>query len=214
MKKLFGLLFAFAACLAVLISFDRGVMVEVAATPHTNAPSPPVIVSISVCRPDNPGNLQPGSCTSGFDTHQLVLGPGGQSVNSSLATLGGGIGVVPDEHSTVYAPDTLNNNADYVFFLSTGIGGNAHIGVSVLSGGDGPDHNGQWTLKLPKADGYGSYASSFGPVFNPSTIGSICPAAPRGDATRQDQTFDMHYASAGSILKDPTAAPGSMLMVY
>src|SRR5262249_55503972 len=27
-------------------------------------------------------------------------------------------------------------------------------------------------------------------------------------------TFDMHYASAGSIVKDPTAPPGSLLMVY
>lgn len=216
MKKIFGLLFAFVACLAVLISLDRGVMVEVAATSHTaGSPSPPPIVSISVCSPDSlNGALDQGSCGSGtFDTHQLVLGPGGQSVNSSPA-LGGGIGVVPDEHSTVYAPNTLDNNADYVFFLSTGIGGNAHIGVSVLSGSAGPDQNGQWTLKLPKTDGYGSYASGFGPVFNPSTIGSICPAAPRGDATRQDQTFDMHYASAGSIVKDPTAAPGSMLMIY
>ena len=120
--------------------------------------TPPPIVSISVCSPNNPGNLQQGSCTQPetFDTHQIVLGPGGQSVNSSLATLGGGIGVVPDEHSTVYAPNMLGNNSDYVFFLATGLGGNAHIGVSVLSGGTGPDQNGQWTLKLPKADGYGS----------------------------------------------------------
>src|SRR5689334_22690488 len=102
MKRLFGLLFVLVVCLAVLISVDRGVSVQLAATSHiVNAPSPPSIVSISVCRPNNPGNLQQGSCSSGsFDTHQLVLGPGGESVNSSLATLGGGIGVVPDEHST------------------------------------------------------------------------------------------------------------------
>src|SRR5215468_6917688 len=144
MKKLFGLLFALVVCLSVLISIDRNVLVEVGATSQT--PTPPPIVSISVCRPDNPGNLEPGSCSPGsFDTHQLVLGPGGASVNSSLATLGGGIGVVPDEHSTVYAPNTLDSNADYLFFLSTGVGGNAHIGVSVLSGGAGPQ-NGQWTL--------------------------------------------------------------------
>ena len=181
----------------------------------TRQPTPPAIVSISVCSPnDFGGTALQGTCDPGtFDSHQLVLGPGGNSVNSSPA-LGGGIGVVADQHSTVYAPNTLDNNPDYLFFLATGVGGNAHIGVSLLSGGTGPDPNGQWTLKLPKADGYGSYPSGFGPVFNPSSKGSICPAAPKGDATRQDQTFDMHYASAGSIVKDPTAAAGSMLMVY
>lgn len=237
MKKLFGPLFALALTLGFLITVGRSVLVDVAQAKRSNnllskqpepvtlmkrspasaivSTTPPPIVSISVCSPNNPGNLQQGSCTQPetFDTHQIVLGPGGQSVNASPA-LGGGIGVVPDEHSSVYAPGTLGANQDYLFFLATGVGGNAHIGVSVLSGGAGPDPNGQWTLKLPKADGYGSYGSEFGPVFNPSTKGSQCPAAPDNDATKQDQTFDMHYASAGSIVKDPTAAPGSMLMVY
>jgi len=224
MKKLFCFVFALAFTLGLLFTVGKSVLVDIGqakplakrspASPITNATAT-AIVSISVCSPDSlSGTLDQGSCGLGtFDTHQLVLGPGGQSVNSSPA-LGGGIGVVPDEHSTVFGPNTLDANADYLFFLSTGLGGNAHIGVSVLSGGAGPDQNGQWTLKLPKADGYGAYSGGFGPVFNPSTKGSQCPAAPNGDPTLQDQTFDMHYASAGSIVKDPTAAPGSMLMVY
>jgi hypothetical protein len=180
-----------------------------------NGPYPPPVVSISVCdRDSHNGTLLQGSCDPGtFDTHQSVLGPEGISVNAS-SSLGAGIGVVPDEHSSVFRPWALGTNQDYLFFLATGLGGNAHIGVSVLSGGAGPDHFGQWTLSLPAADGYGSYGAGFGPVFNPTTKSSICPAALNSDATLQDQTFDMHYAASGSIVRDPTAAQGSLLMVY
>jgi len=209
MKKLsvFGLAIIISGLIALFLG-NR--FVSKAKTSPTAATHLPPIVSISVCSPDNPsGTLEQGSCDPGtFDTHQLVLGPGGVSVNAS----GLDVGPVPDEHSSVFAPGTLGGNQDYLFFLSTGVGGNAHIGVSVLSGRSGPDQFGQWTLHFPRADGYGSYGDEFGPVFNPSTKGSICPAAK--DAAHQDQTFDMHYASAGSIVKDPTAAPGSLLMVY
>lgn len=173
------------------------------------AQHPPAIASISVCSPTGPGGQ--GSCPAGtFDTHQLVLGPGGSAVNRSSLE----VGAAPDEHSTVFAPGTLGNNHDYLFFLATGEGGHAAIGVSVLSGGSGPDKNGQWTLDFPKADGYGSYAGGFGQVFNPSTKGDVCPAVPDGNPAHQDQTFDMHYASAGSVVKDPTAAPGSLFLIY
>jgi len=218
MKRLFVFLFALIALL-VLFTISKRFLVNVAlakrpaTSPTTNASHPPPIRSISVCRPDNPGTLQQGSCAPGtFDTHQIVLGPGGVSVNAS----GLGVGPVPDEHSSVFAPGTLGANQDYLFFVASGVGGHAHIGVSVLSGGSGPDQNGQWTLRFPKADGYGWYGDSvgFGPVFNPSTKGDICPPAPHGLTEKQDQTFDMHYAASGSIVKDPTGAPGSTLMVY
>jgi uncharacterized protein (TIGR03437 family) len=170
---------------------------------------PPAISSISICSPS--GASGQGSCPAGtFDTHQVVLGPAGVSVNNSSL----GVTPVPDEHSTIYAPGTLGNNQEYLFFLATTLQGHAAIGVSVLSGGAGPDKNGVWTLKLPAADGYGSYASGFGQVFNPSTKGSVCPNVADGNPAHQDQTFDMHYASAGSIVKDPTGPAGSMLMVY
>jgi uncharacterized protein (TIGR03437 family) len=86
--------------------------------------------------------------------------------------------------------------------------------MTVLSGGSGPSASGQWSLDFPKADGYGSYSGGFGQVFNPSTKGDTCPAVADGNPAHQDQTFDMHYAAGGSVVKDPTAAAGALLMVY
>lgn len=238
MKKLFGLLFALAIVVGLLFIVGKDVLIEVALAKRpenialakrpehvahakrsatsqiVSASTPPPIVSISVCSPDShDGMLQQGSCDPGtFDTHQPVLDPNGVSVNSSTV-LGAGIGAAPDEHSSIFTPGTLGTNQDYLFFLANGLGGNAHIGVSVLSGGAGPDQFGRWTLNF-STTGYSSYGNEFGPVFNPSTKSDICPATPDNLATEQDETFDMHYASAGSIVKDPTAAPGSLLMVY
>jgi hypothetical protein len=222
MRRLVWLLLAIGlAATAVSLIFNAGVIKTLANGKTVTVNAPPPIVKISICRPDNPsGTLQPGSCTQGFDTHQLVLGK--RHVNSTASPVpindsNMGVGPVPDEHSTVYAPGTLDNNADYLFFLSTGSGGHGNIGVSVLSGGGGPDGFGQWTLSFPKPDeGYGFYGKGigYGPVFETSTKPGICPAVPDGSPAEQDQTFDMHYASAGSIVKDPTAPPGSMLMIY
>lgn len=176
---------------------------------HAQTGSPPPITSISVCSAT--GNGGPGSCPSGtFDTHQLVLNSSGSSINSSSF----GFGVAPDEHSSVFAPGTLGSNQDYLFFLASAETGHASIGVGVLSGGSGPNNNGQWVLDLPRTDGYGSYSGGFGQVFNPSSKGDNCPVVADGNPAHQDQTFDMHYAAPGSIVKDPTAAPGSLLMVY
>ena len=170
---------------------------------------PLVITSISVCSPTGAGG--PGSCPIGSsDTHQLVLGPGGGSINSSSL----GVGAAPDEHSTVFAPGTLGNNQDYLFFLASPETGHASIGLAVLSGGLGPDNTGHWTLNLPATDAYGSYAGGFGQVFNPSSKGDNCPTVADGNPAHQDQTFDMHYAAPGSVVKDPTAGPGALLMVY
>ncbi|HKE28391.1 MAG TPA: hypothetical protein VKB88_38845 [Bryobacteraceae bacterium] len=176
---------------------------------RAQSPRPPVITSISVCSTTGSGGQ--GSCPNGsFDTHQVVLGPGGATVNQSSVSVAG----AADEHSTVFAPGTLGSNQDYLFFLASGIEGNPGIGVSVLSGGSGPNQSGQWTLNLPQTDGYGSYAAGFGQVFNPSSKADNCPKVPDGNPAHQDQTFDMHYAAPGSIVKDPTAAPGSLLMIY
>lgn len=170
---------------------------------------PPAIVSISVCSPTGAGGQ--GSCPNGtFDTHQLVLGPGGSPVNKS----GLGVEPAPDEHSSVFAPGTLGTNHEYLFFLSSTVGHNPGIGVAVLSGGSGPDKNGQWTLDYPRTDGYASYAGGFGQVFNIPSRADSCPAVPDGNPAHQDQTFDLHYASAGSVIKDPTGAPGALLMIY
>jgi uncharacterized protein (TIGR03437 family) len=172
-------------------------------------PHPPAIASISVCSATGRGGV--GSCPAGaFDTHQVVLGPAGVTVNQSNVS----VAAAADEHSTVFAPATLGSNQDYLFFLASGIEGNPGIGVSVLSGGSGPNQSGQWTLNLPQTDGYGSYTGGFGQVFNPSSKADNCPKVADGNPAHQDQTFDMHYAAPGSIVKDPTAPSGSLLMVY
>jgi len=180
----------------------RGTLLE------AQGPRASVIQSISVCSPA--GGAGAGSCPSGnFDTQQVVLGPNGNSINQM-----NGFGIVPDEHSSVFAPGTLGTNQDYVFFLASGAPGHADIGVTVLSGGSGPGKNGQWTLAIPSADGYGNYSGAFGPVFETAIKGGLCPTVADGNPAQQDQTFDMHYASAGSVMIDPTGPPGSLLMIY
>ena len=189
------------------ITFCTGALCILATA--AQAQHPPVIASIAVCSATGAGGQ--GSCPSGsFDTHQPVLGPGGVPVNKSSL----GVDPAPDEHSTVFAPGTLGSNPDYLFYLASSENGHAAIGVAVLSGGSGPNKNGQWSLDYPRTDGYGSYTGGFGQVFNPSTNGGVCPTVSDGNPAHQDQTFDMHYAASGSILKDPTAPPGSFLMVY
>src|SRR5262245_62749303 len=131
MKRWVLLLLAMSAVLLIVSIISKDVvdynaLARQKTTQAVNAPSPPPIVKISVCRPDNPpGTLQQGSCTAGtFDTHQLVLDAQGASVNESKRL---NVGPVPDEHSTVYAPGTLGTNQDYLFFLSTGSAGHANI---------------------------------------------------------------------------------------
>ncbi len=167
----------------------------------------PAIVSISVCSPDGLGGQ--GSCPPGsLDTHQIVLAPdgSGQAINSYL-NLGG----ISDEHSTAFPPESLGENGDYLFFVASRTNLSSDTGVVVLSGGPGPDAaTGQWTFDLPAA--YGAYETGFGQVLL-SPVGRGCPAPPNGDVTQQDQTFDLNYAAAGSLVKDPTS-PGKLLMVY
>lgn len=167
---------------------------------------PPAIASISICSPSGRGGA--GTCPSGtFDTHQIVLGPDGTSVNQSAGT------AITDEHSSVFAPGTLNGNPDYLFFVASTSPVHADIGVLVLTGGSGPDKNGQWTMDFAKADGYGSYPAGYGQIFQ-SPSGTHCPVVPDGNPAHQDQTFDLNYAAPGSIVLDPTAPAGNLLMIY
>src|SRR5215468_6236933 len=74
---------------------------------------PPGIASISVCSPNGVGGK--GSCPAGkLDTHQIVVGPDGKSINNF-----GGVGGISDEHSSVFSPETLQSNSDYLFFVAT-----------------------------------------------------------------------------------------------
>jgi hypothetical protein len=165
------------------------------------------IASISVCSAAGTGGA--GSCPPGtFDTQKIVLAPDGSGAINKYA----GMSAASDEHASVFAPGTLQNNGDYLFWVASNASGNP-LGVVVLSGGSGPDGSGQWTMDFARADGYGSYPSGFGPLFLPP-VGQRCPAAPGGNAAQQDQTFDLSYAAAGSVLIDSSSAPGNLLMIY
>jgi len=134
-----------------------------------------VIQSISVCSPIGRGGR--GSCPSGtFDTHQIVLAPdgSGNAINRYEAPF------ASDEHSSVFAPGTLNANSDYLFFLASGTKLSAGIGAVVLSGGSGPGQNGQWTFAIPQADGYGGYSVGFGQVFRQPFPEAKCPMVADG----------------------------------
>jgi hypothetical protein len=176
----------------------------------TSTPQQPVIVSISICSPNGTGGA--GSCPTGtFDSQQIVLAPdgSGNAINSFNH-----LAAMTDEHSSVFAPGMLGNNKDYLFFVASGSEQNHSMGVMVLSGGSGPDGYGQWTFDYPRTDGYGSYPGGFGPILIPPTQQGHCPTVPDGNPAHQDQTFDLNYAAAGSLVIDSTGPAGSLLMVY
>ena len=175
-----------------------------ASTATTNTPTPPTIVSISICSPT--GTSGQGSCPSGtFDTRQVVLGPGGAPLNQH------DVGGVTDEHASVLPPGSLQGIKDYLFFVAAGTDVHPHnIGVVALSGGSGPDSKNRWTLDF--APGYGSYKEGHGQVFVAPIDQIQCPKV--ADPIHQDQTFDLNYAAAGSVVPDPTSGPGNLLMIY
>lgn len=166
---------------------------------------PPAIASISVCSPHGAGGA--GSCPPGtFDTQQIVLGPDGNSIDRS-------IGAIADEHSSVFPPGSLGGNPDYLFFVASLTPIHSDIGLTVLTGGSGPNANGQWSFDFARADGYGSYPAGYAQVFE-SPSGTHCPVVPDGNPAHQDQTFDLNYAAPGSIVIDPTSPSGNVLMIY
>jgi hypothetical protein len=173
------------------------------AGPAAAGPHGPSVTSITVCGPGGAGAR--GSCPPGsFDTLQVALGPAGGSINED------GVHGASDEHASVFPPGSLHGNSDYRFFVASGTDVNPDIGVVVLSGGPGPDQNGQWTMDF--APGYGSYNEGFGTVFLEPIVEGHCPNV--ADPTQQDQTFDLDYAASGSVVADPTDRAGHLLMVY
>jgi hypothetical protein len=200
--------------MALLIAFVASGLL--ATTPHSaHGGHHRQIIWISVCSPDgacDPGTEICGKCPDGtLDTHQIVLAPDGTSINTY-------VGLTSDEHSSVFSPGTLNGNSDYLFFVSGQIPKiSPSLGAVVLSGGTGPDENGQWYFDFPHTNGYGYYGpplTRFGHVFVGPTAELLCPIVADQDPTHQDQTFDMTYASPGSVVKDPTSGPGNLLMIY
>lgn len=144
--------------------------------------------------------------------NQQVLGPNDKAINRF-----GGLDTIADEHSTILPPGTVPGHQDYLFFLGGTAGLNTSNGMVVLSGGHGPDKNGQWTLDF--AHDYGLYdpkgspEESNGQVFSAPIGRTDCPVI--ADARNQDPTFDLNYASGGSVVIDPTnKGPRELLMVY
>jgi hypothetical protein len=177
---------------------------------------PRSIVSISVCSPNATGASV--SCPSGTgDTRQPVLAPDGRFPLNNY----GGLGTLADEHSTIFSPGTLPGHGDYLFFVATRTTLNPiSSGVVALTGGNGPNKNGQWTLDF--AQDYGHYfpnnpaGQQNGQLFLSPVEHRNCPTV--SDAKLQDQTFDLNYADPGSVVLDPTnranKGPGSLIMIY
>jgi hypothetical protein len=174
------------------------------AQPAATPPHRPSITSITVCE-SGPGDPGP-SCPPGTsDTHRIVLGPDGNSINAN------GAHGASDEHASIFPPGSLRGNAGHLFFLASGVSVNPDIGVIVLSGGKGPDKNGQWTMSF--TPDYGNYPpEGSGTVFLAPTVQGRCPRV--ADIRNQDQTFDLGYAAAGSVVMDRTSGPGHLLMIY
>lgn len=93
-------------------------------------------------------------------------------------------------------------------------------GLVVLTGGSGPDSNGQWTLDY--ARDFGQYSPNNPPgeqngqIFLSAMSHHICPKSP--DPTMQDPTFDLNYADPGTIFLDSSVRSqgdrGRLLMLY
>jgi uncharacterized protein (TIGR03437 family) len=177
------------------------------------ATHPPAIASITVC---TPGGSNGGSCATGSsDTHKLVLAPDGSGSAFNYYDAG----ATTDEHASIFSPGMLGANNDYLFVVASATSGYAGIGAVFLSGGTGPDKNGQWTLDFPRVDGYGSFRTNsgqtdYGQIFKSPFSELNCPTVADGNPAHQDQTFDLGYAAPGSVVRDPTSPAGSLLMIY
>lgn len=172
-------------------------------------------VSISVCSSAATGASV--SCPTGTgDTRQDVLSPNGDSINTY-----GGLETLADEHSTIFPPGTLPGHRDYLFFTaSRTILNPISSGVVVLTGGNGPNKHGQWTVHF--APDYGHYfpnnavGQQNGQVFLSPVEHRNCPSV--SNVKLQDQTFDLNYADPGTVALDPTnranKGPGNLIMIY
>jgi hypothetical protein len=150
---------------------------------------------------------------------QDVRGPHQSSINRL-----GGLVSLSDEHSSIFQPREIQgpDTTDYLFFVASmtnlNKGSDGTSGLVVLRATpDGPVDD-IWTLDF--ATPYGAYASSastatqFGQVFLSPMARTRCPIT----AKPPDNTFDLNYANAGSVVIDSTnpanSGPGNLLMIY
>ncbi len=172
-------------------------------------PTPHSIVSISV----SPGSgAIAAPCPGG--TPESVSAPDGSAINCY-----GGLATLADEHATVFPPGTFPGHSDYLFFVATRTNLNPNeSGTVVLTGGAGPNTNGQWTFDF--APDFGLYAPNaaagwqHGQLFLATMEHDLCPTP----ANPPDATFDLNYADPGTVFVDPTNrannGPGSLVMIY
>ncbi len=204
----------FASWLALVFLF---LAAPITARADGDPSRPHSIASISVCSPAATGASI--SCPDGTgDTAQPVLAPDGQLINSY-----GGLAALADEHASIFPPGTIPGHPDYLFWVATQTSLNQGVsGLVVLTGGSGPNANGQWTLDY--AHDFGLYVpdnppgQQNGQIFLAPTLHLGCPTVSDGKPEHQDPTFDLNYADPGSVILDPTnranKGPGSLLMVY
>lgn len=99
-----------------------------------------------------------------------------------------GMTTLPDEHTT-FMPSAAGSNSYLVFTATIPRTG----GALVLATSD------LHTFAFP--DGYVS------PAMTPTLNFTTCKAS-------YDPEFDLNYSAPGSVLQDPTRAPGNLIMVY
>jgi hypothetical protein len=207
MKSVSALIVAIAFCAPAAIAQGPS-----PATPHHS------IVSISICAPGGSGPQE--TCPTGsFDTFRRVLAPDGVTTIDDYANLG----TLSDEHATVFPPGTIPGHMnDYLFLVATRTTLNQLAsGLTVFTGGPGPDGEGQW--KFDFASDFGLYqpsnptpGSTNGQIFLTAMAHDLCPTA--ANAKFQDATFDLNYADPGTVFVDPTTwgfpGRGNMFMIY
>ncbi len=192
--------------LAILVLGLGLLAVYAAPTRAQSAPRAPTIESISIC--DSSGTVATSSCPGGTkDTYQKVLSINGGSINKDVP-------YATDEHSSIIPPQAGCWVCAYRFFVSSGTRLNSGIGLAVLASSlNRPPFKPRWQLGFDQ--GTGHYCKqpgdcAFGTVFRAPMVKSDCPA---NNQTRPDSTFDLNSA-AGSVVIDPTAPTGNLLLVY
>jgi hypothetical protein len=212
MKAVCTLALGMALCSTAAVAQQSATSASVGGAVHRHS-----ITSITICT--TAASVPQGSCAPGSaDTFRRVVAPDGITTIDDYANLS----TLSDEHATVFPPGTLPGHAhDYLFFVATKTTlQQLASGLTVLTGGAGPDVHGQWTFDF--APDFGRYqpanppGSTNGQVFLAAMAHDACPTV--SDARFQDPTFDLNYADPGSVFIDPThwefAGPGNLFMIY
>jgi hypothetical protein len=95
------------------------------------------------------------------DTQKVV----NSSQSSTTPINCSGVGGTSDEHISIFPPNSVSGNSDYLFFVATArdipkgqptFTDPKDIALEVLSS-SGPDTSGQWSMQYPPSGGYGQF---------------------------------------------------------